>query len=1217
VLTDRAGAFVADHAVRLDPGHWQYEAFADLLGYLSWHAPPDRRREEEARIVAEVGAWIGSEVLGPIAGALARDRPATVRVVVPEAAQALLFRPLELAHAGGRPLSAQDVTLVMQAGREDGDVLPVGERLRVLGLFSLPEGGRSLNLRRERNSLVRLIQGIAASGKAADVRVLQYGVTRERLRDVLEEAEGWDVIHVSGHGRPGELLLETAAGRQDRVSAAELAGLLDPARERVKLVTVAACWSAAMTTAEQRRLLGLPAPGQRAQEGDPERSRHLADGGPAAGAMATELASRLGCAVLAMRYPVVDEFALALTGKLYDLLIGQGQPLPRALGMTLRQLLAGTSYPALSAATPALFGGRAADLRVTAPDSDRRENYDAAGLNMAGFPPPPERFVGRTGVMARASAVLAARSGIAGVLLYGMPGGGKTACALELAYGQEHTFDRLVWYKAPDEGMDITGALTGFALALERHLDGFQLADALAGPGQLSGFLPRLTELLEQRRVLIVIDNAESLLTAGGQWRDDPWGQVVTALTAHTGVGRVILTSRRAPVGVTGLQVEAVDALSADEALLLARELPHLRAMIDGATPGIKSHVARRLARQTLDVTQGHPKLLELADGQASNPERLAQLVEAGGQAWLARGGLPEGFFTTGATAATTDDYLHILAIWTNTVTDTLTPAERDLFWFLCCLEEPDRERATLDNNWADLWNRLGRDGQPQELDEALPALAAQGLAAIRAKTGKGDESYAVHPGVAAAGRTQAGKPFHDAVDTEALAYWDAVYHHASGQLGNGGVDTTLMVRAALAAVPYLIRQQRWTEGGTMLERAFGRDPSRPNALAMLPAIRQIANHDPRQTDVLASVLRVIAPVAVDTQLHAYLDAAVARSDYQAAAATAGQLTYLCLDGGRLAEALTLADQTIGYTQLAGLGPWTQLVPQIYRLQVLNAMGQADQALAEVERLRDRMQALPVAPAPGPGPSETTAPWDVRETLLDTGHQAARQLGQWDAALGLNAEVIASMRERHAPAAEIAGAIFNDYGSLLRLGRTDDALALLLDCRQAFQDAYDTEMLGRTLTALASIEDKRGHGDAATRLERDALRHKYLADDVTSIAISYHNLGDYLRRHARQPATALASHLAAALIRALTGADGTDRTVRAAAIDLRVLGTDAIAPTSVADLCHQVGYIPGTDLPGLLQSLSLDPETPEQALRDLIAQAQSPAAPPAEDGNPV
>jgi hypothetical protein len=97
LIDEATGAFLAGHEVRLDPGDWQFRAFGDLTGYLSWHVAPDRRREEEARIVGEVGAWIGSQVLGPIADTLERKRPVAVRVVVPEAAEALLFRPLELA----------------------------------------------------------------------------------------------------------------------------------------------------------------------------------------------------------------------------------------------------------------------------------------------------------------------------------------------------------------------------------------------------------------------------------------------------------------------------------------------------------------------------------------------------------------------------------------------------------------------------------------------------------------------------------------------------------------------------------------------------------------------------------------------------------------------------------------------------------------------------------------------------------------------------------------------------------------------------------------------------------------------------------------------------------------------------------------------------------------------------------------------------------------
>ena len=49
VLVDSGGSFVADHEVRLDRAAWEYEAFTDLTGYLSWHVAPDRRSEDGAR----------------------------------------------------------------------------------------------------------------------------------------------------------------------------------------------------------------------------------------------------------------------------------------------------------------------------------------------------------------------------------------------------------------------------------------------------------------------------------------------------------------------------------------------------------------------------------------------------------------------------------------------------------------------------------------------------------------------------------------------------------------------------------------------------------------------------------------------------------------------------------------------------------------------------------------------------------------------------------------------------------------------------------------------------------------------------------------------------------------------------------------------------------------------------------------------------------------
>jgi hypothetical protein len=55
-----------------------------------------------------------------------------------------------------------------------------------------------------------------------------------------------------------------------------------------------------------------------------------------------------------------------------------------------------------------------------------------------------------------------------------MPGAGKTACALELAYTHEHAFERLVWFKAK---------LTGAAVAQPGGLSRYDLTE-LVQPGR-------------------------------------------------------------------------------------------------------------------------------------------------------------------------------------------------------------------------------------------------------------------------------------------------------------------------------------------------------------------------------------------------------------------------------------------------------------------------------------------------------------------------------------------------------------------------------------------------------------------------------------------------------------------------------------------------------------------------------------------------------------
>jgi hypothetical protein len=177
VLTNLSGEIIGreGHEVRVDERSWQYDAFTDLQYYVCSHAAPDIYAADEERIVAEVGRWAGSELFGAVAEALAeaaRKAPVTVRVVVPDGAEALLFWPLELAYAAGAPLALKDVTLVMETTGDDSadDAVPVEGRLRVLGLFSLPEHLQALRLRAVARDLPQLV-GVGADHVREHVRV--------------------------------------------------------------------------------------------------------------------------------------------------------------------------------------------------------------------------------------------------------------------------------------------------------------------------------------------------------------------------------------------------------------------------------------------------------------------------------------------------------------------------------------------------------------------------------------------------------------------------------------------------------------------------------------------------------------------------------------------------------------------------------------------------------------------------------------------------------------------------------------------------------------------------------------------------------------------------------------------------------------------------------------------------------------------------------------
>jgi tetratricopeptide (TPR) repeat protein len=178
------------------------------------------------------------------------------------------------------------------------------------------------------------------------------------------------------------------------------------------------------------------------------------------------------------------------------------------------------------------------------------------------------------------------------------------------------------------------------------------------------------------------------------------------------------------------------------------------------------------------------------------------------------------------------------------------------------------------------------------------------------------------------------------------------------------------------------------------------------------------------------------------------------------------------------------------------------------RLQLLNQIGRYQDVLAEVERLRQKMDGL----SEQSDREEAAAAWNVREMLLDTGRFAALQTGAWQQCLDLNAAILASKQARHASDLELAATRFNDYFPLLSLDRIADARRLLLECRRVYDEHNDYARLGRVLSALASLEKEVGHLDRAVDAEHSALRYKYLAGQPNDCAISHFNLANYLRR---------------------------------------------------------------------------------------------------------
>ncbi|MEO3772035.1 hypothetical protein [Micromonospora sp. B9E7] len=1208
VLVDPGtGRQLAEHVVTLDRRRWEVAALTDLHAYLSWRAEPDRRVASAAEVVARLGEFIALEVLGPaVMAELGGHTPVRLRIRVAEATF-LTALPLELAHLDGVPLARTERVQVSFTVTADSvhAKMPSATGVRLLAVFSLPTGTTALRLRSERQQLTQLIHQL---DRPVEVEIVQWGVTREVLTDRMARDGGPDVLHLSGHGRQSRLLLEGPGGAPDEVDASSLVDLLRPGHGRLRLVFVSACESAATPP----RWVDLDKPGAQVTD--------LA-GAPAS--LGVRLARELDCTVLAMRYPVTDDVAGDLAIAFYTGLIDHGLDVGTAAAQAVRKVAAAgvsAARPALSLAAPVLIGRDdvslvGADL-LTAPASAQLVSADPLTGSTSPPRPPsagstpaaPDRFVGREQVMTMAGAALGPDSGTPVIVLTGMAALGKTACAVELTHRHRAEFDRVVFWSAPERDVDQQDTVTAFLDTVDRGVSD-AVASPLAAADDRQGWPKVAAELLDRcdrHRTLLVLDNAESLLTADGRWRDRRWSDLLTVLATRSGPTRLLVTSRIPPAAPTGAGVRqiGVEPLSDSEAGALVRQLPNLRRLLHiddpASSPGPAGSMSadestyrldRELVTAVLAAAHGHPKLLELADAAAVEPAELARLLQV-----------------TGRPAADEQWLGETLTSWTRETVRRLDPAALLVVQMLAAVEPAHRFPGTLRVAWADLWGAVGRPGAAPPSDGLLSVLVAAALTQRRTLTGTSAPAgagvvgatdvirYELHPTVAATVRVDTPAHVASAVDLVLADAWQQV---ARAQEARGDRESTsVVVGAFLAAVPYLLRQSSFARAAGCLGAALVRDTSPRTARTALSYAAALDPATPGRDLVVAMALQPLDPVEAERLLRQ----ALSTPDEEVAAVAAGALANQLHQQGRLAEALELAERHEQLVQRAG--PWRRAGARVTRLQVMHESGQAGRALTEVTKLLDELRTLSTEPTAADGPPEGEVAWLVRQTALSLAVSAALSLELWQVALDHNQLLLDSVQRRGAAEAEVAFFWFNDANALIQLGRFDEARKVLTYCQRVF-DEHGAELnLSRAIGARALLAAKQGNLTEAVALEQTALRLGYRHPLAADLAAGHQMLGNHLGKLGSDPAGQLGHHLAAALLTRVTGSALLTAFLHPVATDLHTYGQSWL-PADLAALAARVERVDGVRFLEVVHALlAADPAEQDRISRGAEASEQ-------------
>lgn len=482
------------------------------------------------------------------------------------------------------------------------------------------------------------------------------------------------------------------------------------------------------------------------------------------------------------------------------------------------------------------------------------------------------------------------------------------------------------------------------------------------------------------------------------------------------------------------------------------------------------------------------------------------------------------------------------------------------------------------------------------------------GLGLVEARDDDAENTvYALHPGVAEAGRKDAGYEFATRVDDEMGEFWWSVLGRL---LSEDQERTEYVIDSAQHGAPYLIRRQRWEKATGMLDQIVLRSPSPAVLDQTIPLLRKIvkdSSETPKGIEsagVLASALSAAGKLDEAEKLQKeIIERAVATENYRIASSTAGDLCYLLEQSGRLNEALGVAEQMADYTRRGDLGIWVEFMNERMRLQILADMGSSDQKLIEQLRLLyQRMANTPDAEEK----RGIVRPYHEREMTLRLIGSIAMRLRNWEIAVNLFKAVVKSQQARRASELEVAHVLIMMCECLIEMAKYDEAKEMLFYCKTVFEDAQALPELSVVFSALASMEADLEHWPQANAHRENSLRYGYLLAMPRLISVAHFNLVATLNHVAPESPNAIAHRLAACVIDLQTNSGELASAISQLALDLRDFSPRAASPpASFDELCELVEQTEGVRFRNLFGALPARFSTGDEALAEALRLARA------------